>query len=285
MNITPEYTMHFMSDLADKADSIARRYFKKTYQVQTKADKTAVTAADKEIEQTLRQSIKDVHPSHGIMGEEFGSEKMDAEYIWVIDPIDGTKAFIKGEPTFTTLIGLLKNGKPYAGMVSQAIERKRWCAVASAPAAHVIPAKAGIQRAESSAQKDTSSLHPPPEIPAYAGMTKDKMQGDLLKIATTSWDYMTEKQRRRLKTMELQGHQITYGGDAYAYMMLAEGKLDAVFDVALKPHDILPLLPILKNAGVYLSFFDANGVSDEPTGNIVAAKTSQVTDKIIKMFM
>ena len=105
----------FAVQLADQARQIANRYFRQTFKIDNKADNTPVSIADKEIEHVLRQSISDRFPAHGVLGEEYELQKADSEYLWVIDPIDGTKSFICGHPCFGALIALLKHGKTHIG--------------------------------------------------------------------------------------------------------------------------------------------------------------------------
>jgi len=107
----------FAATLADLARPIARRHFRAQLAVATKADRTPVTAADRAIERALRERIAAQFPAHGVLGEEEGPDRPDAEFVWVIDPIDGTKAFAGGNPLFGTLIGLAHRGRPVVGVL------------------------------------------------------------------------------------------------------------------------------------------------------------------------
>ena len=113
----------FFDAAAEAARAITLQYFRREIPVDDKADKSPVTQADREIEQKLRAMIKRSFPTHGIIGEEFGKENAEAEFVWVIDPIDGTKSFITGRPLFGTILGLMHNGKPVAGLIDQAFTR------------------------------------------------------------------------------------------------------------------------------------------------------------------
>ncbi|MGE3624146.1 MAG: inositol monophosphatase family protein, partial [Bdellovibrionales bacterium] len=127
--MTPDYEKQFAAffdQMADAARDVALAYFRKNLVVDEKDDRTPVTEADRGIEQKLRDVIRKTFPSHGIIGEEFGTENPEAEFVWVIDPIDGTKAFATGRPTFGTIIGLSHNGRPVAGLIDQAYTRERW---------------------------------------------------------------------------------------------------------------------------------------------------------------
>ena len=112
--------------LADAARPIVEGYFRSDTDVLDKADATPVTAADQEAEAAIRTIIEHEFPDHGILGEEHGAVRTDAEFVWVLDPIDGTKAFATGKPLFGTLIALTQNGLPIVGIIDQAILQERW---------------------------------------------------------------------------------------------------------------------------------------------------------------
>ena len=116
--------------MAEESGAIARRYFRTPIAVDAKDDQSPVTIADREVEAAIRRLIAAECPGHGIVGEEHGVEHADAEYVWVIDPIDGTRAFIAGMPLFGILIALLRNGTPILGVIDQPISRERWIGVA-----------------------------------------------------------------------------------------------------------------------------------------------------------
>lgn len=116
----------FAGELADAAREIIRPWFRAPLEVGAKADGSAVTVADRDAEAAMRERIAARFPSHGIVGEEYGVEREDAEWVWVLDPIDGTGAFVCGLPTFGTLIGLLREGRPVLGILDQPVQEERW---------------------------------------------------------------------------------------------------------------------------------------------------------------
>src|SRR5215469_13982486 len=116
----------FASELADTAGEIVRRYFRRGVAVDDKPDLSPVTIADREAESALRARIERRFPDHGILGEEHGTVRADAERVWVLDPIDGTKSFISGVPLFGTLVALVDRGVPVLGLIDQPISRERW---------------------------------------------------------------------------------------------------------------------------------------------------------------
>ena len=123
----------FASQLADAAGEVIRPYFRKPLVVSDKADLSPVTAADRAAEETMRRLIEARFPGHGILGEEFGRVREDAEFAWVLDPIDGTKSFISGIPLFGTLIALTRKGHPILGIIDQPVLRERWTGAAGRP--------------------------------------------------------------------------------------------------------------------------------------------------------
>ena len=138
MNIN--YEDKFLSpfnEMADIAREEAIKFFRrKDLSIDEKEDKTPVTEADRAIESRLRDYIRQPFPSHGIIGEEYGRESADAEYVWVIDPIDGTKSFAIGRPSFGTIIGLVHQGIPTVGLIEQAYTKERWFGISNQYSTH-----------------------------------------------------------------------------------------------------------------------------------------------------
>jgi len=116
----------FAHRLADVAAAVVGRYYRTAVSVETKADASPVTIADREAERAMRELIRASYPEHGIEGEEIGAERADAELVWHLDPIDGTKSFITGRPLFGTLIGLSRAGVPLLGVIDQCVSGERW---------------------------------------------------------------------------------------------------------------------------------------------------------------
>ena len=115
--------------LADAARPIAAHYFRTGVTVDDKTDQSPVTVADREAEAAMRALLSEHVPQHGVLGEEHGAVRTDADYVWVIDPIDGTKAYITGLPIFGTLIALFHRGRPVMGIIDQPIQKERWLGV------------------------------------------------------------------------------------------------------------------------------------------------------------
>src|SRR3982750_3089029 len=131
--MTPRVSADFVAlahSLADAARPIVARYFRTPFTIDDKSDLSPVTIADREAETAMRAILTKQAPEHGIYGEEHGVERPDADYVWVLDPIDGTRAFVTGLPIFGTLIALLHRGVPVLGVIDQPILKERWLGVA-----------------------------------------------------------------------------------------------------------------------------------------------------------
>ncbi len=122
----PDECLALANAMADAARGIIRPHFRKRLAIDSKADSSPVTIADRETEATMRRLIETAFPTHGIRGEEFGAHQADAEWVWVLDPIDGTKSFISGSLAFGTQIALLHRGVPVLGIIDQPITGERW---------------------------------------------------------------------------------------------------------------------------------------------------------------
>ena len=208
-----------------------------------------VTAADRAAEQAMRALIRKNFPDHGVVGEEYGSERSDAEYVWVLDPIDGTKSFITGMVAWGTLIGLMRFGEPVFGMMHQPFTREKFSG------------DGGAARYRSPAgNRDL-------RVRACASL------GEAI-LSTTSPLLMNEADRAVFAKVENKVRLSRYGGDCYAYCMLAAGHIDLVIETELKPHDVLPLIPIIAGAGGIVTTWD-NG-KPEGGGRIIAAGDRRV---------
>ena len=208
-----------------------------------------VTAADRAAENAMRALIRKNFPVHGILGEEYGSERADAEYVWVLDPIDGTKSFIAGMVAWGTLIGLTRMGEPVFGMMHQPFTRERFSGDGGA-ARYRGPAGDRDLRVRA-----CESL------------------GDAV-MFTTSPLLMNETDRGVFKRVEDKVKLSRYGGDCYAYCMLAAGQIDLIIETELKPHDVVALIPIVAGAGGIMTTWE-NGPA-QAGGRIVVAGDKRV---------
>jgi histidinol phosphatase-like enzyme (inositol monophosphatase family) len=208
-----------------------------------------VTEGDRAAETAIRALIEQAFPDHGILGEEHENVGLDRDNIWVIDPIDGTRAFISGLPVWGTLIGFQSNGRATMGMMDQPFTGERYFADGERSWYRGPDGEHQIQ------VRDCGSL------------------SDAI-LFTTSPHIFTGEEAKRYRSIEEQVRLFRYGCDCYAYALLASGHVDLVVESSLKPYDIGALIPIIEQAGGVVTTWD--GGRPEPGGNIVAAGSRAV---------
>jgi myo-inositol-1(or 4)-monophosphatase len=249
----------FVDRLATISGEAILPYFRTALGIDNKGQDGAfdpVTAADRSAETAMRTLIRQSFPDHGIIGEEFGSEQTGAEYVWVLDPIDGTKSFICGMPAWGTLIALMRAGEPVYGMMHQPFTRERFSG------------DGGAARYRG----------PTGERALMVRRCEDISQANLM---TTSPLLMKPADRAAFGKVERAVRLSRYGGDCYAYCMLAAGHVDLVIETELKPYDILPLMPIIKGAGGLVTGWD--GGSPKAGGRVIAAGDKRVHEAAMKI--
>ncbi|MBV1698554.1 MAG: histidinol-phosphatase [Hyphomicrobiales bacterium] len=249
----------FVDELASVSGETIRPFFRSALGVENKSPTGGfdpVTAADRAAEAAMRALIKKTFPEHGILGEEFGAERPDAEYVWILDPIDGTKSFICGLPAWGTLIALTRRGEAIYGMMHQPFTREHFTGDGKA-ASYRGPAGNRALRTRACASLGAATL------------------------LTTSPLLMREDDRRVFRRVEDAVQLSRYGGDCYAYCMLAAGHIDLVIETELKPYDVLPLIPIIEGAGGVITAWD-NG-RPHNGGKIIAAGDRRVHAKAMDL--
>jgi myo-inositol-1(or 4)-monophosphatase len=215
-----------------------------------------VTAADHAAETAMRMLIRRTFPAHGVVGEEFGADRPDAEYVWVLDPIDGTKSFMAGMPAWGTLIALTRFGEPVFGMMSQPFIGERFSGDGLA--------------AQYKGPAGNRELRVRP-----CGKLSDAV------LFTTSPLLMNETDRKAFQKVEAAVKLSRYGGDCYAYCMLAAGHVDLVIETGLKPYDIVALVPIITGAGGVITTWE--GKPAQSGGRIVAAGDPRIHEAALKI--
>ena len=209
------------AELANAAGAAIRPYFRTALTVDDKADLSPVTAADRAAELVMLKLIAARFPQHGIIGEEYGRERDDAEFIWVLDPIDGTKSFISGVPLFGTLIALARHGKPILGIIDQPISHERWV---------------GAEGRETTHNGRVVRCRPCHGIAAAT-------------IFATSPDMFRGDDSDAFSRVARAAKLVRYGADCYAYGLVALGFVDVVIEASLNPYDFSAMLPIIEGAG------------------------------------
>ena len=221
----------FVNELFTRSGEIVNPYFfNRDYSVDRKSDESPVTRADKEAEECIRSLIQKEFPDHGIIGEEFGSENQDSEYTWVIDPIDGTKAFITGSPLFTTLVGLLHNGEPVFGAIHQPVAGLR--CIGDNQETQLNGKVVRCRKVESISEATILS--------SSATTAAQYQDGELFSVLTTN-----------------AGLYRTWG-DGYGYLLVASGQADVMLDPIMNPWDVLPVIPVVRGAGGSIGNWQGN---------------------------
>lgn len=215
-----------------------------------------VTEADQSAELAIRKIIEESFPGHGILGEEHESTGLDRDLIWVIDPIDGTRAFISGVPMWGTLVGLQEKGRAIMGMMDQPFTGERYFA------------------------DGKSSWYSGPDGSRQI-QTRDCGSLSNAILFTTSPHIFSEPELEQYRRVENKVRLFRYGTDCYAYSLLAAGHVDLVIENSLKPYDVGALIPIIEQAGGIMTTWD--GKRPEEGGNIIAAGSRAVYEEAMAL--
>ena len=241
---------------ADRAAAVIRPLFRSALLVEAKGDASPVTRADKEAEEAIRALLAEALPEHGVIGEEHGSERPDAEWVWVLDPIDGTRAFVTGRPIFGSLLGLLHRGKPVLGIIDQPITGERWLGVAGQPTRFTGP---------------------------FAGTPRCRPCASLAEaeLSCTSPDMFSPTDRPGFDRLRQAARRVTWGGDCYAYGLIALGLVDAVVEGTLKPWDWAALVPVIEGAGGRMTDWQGRTLTLESKGEVIAVGDPALLPEIV----
>jgi histidinol phosphatase-like enzyme (inositol monophosphatase family) len=228
----------FVDVLADAAAAAIMPHFRVPLAVETKGRGSfdPVTAADRAGETAMRALIRQTYPDHGIVGEEHGAERTDAEYVWVLDPIDGTRAFITGVPVWGILIGLMHRGRPLLGMMYQPFSGERFSGDGS------------VARYRRGSLATTLATRP------CAGLADAS-------LFTTSPRMFNSDDRQAYDRVEGKTRLARYGCDCYAFCMVAAGHADVAIESGLQPYDIVALIPIVEGAGGKVTDWEGNSAA------------------------
>lgn len=230
--------------LADASGRIVRHYFRGSLEIITKADASPVTVADRAAETELRRMVALAYPQHGLIGEEFPPERREAEFVWVFDPIDGTKSFITGRPLFGTLIALLHRGRPILGIIDHPALGERWIGAAGRP---------------------TTFQGKPCGVRACADL------GRAVLAASSPHMFGSEAAAAAFHRVRTRSALTMYGADCYAYGLLASGFHDLVVEANNGIHDFLALVPVIEGAGGIITDWRGEPLGLESGDKVLAA--------------
>jgi histidinol phosphatase-like enzyme (inositol monophosphatase family) len=218
------------------------RYFRSALALERKGDLSPVTVADRETESMLADMIRKRYPGHGILGEEHGSVDSHGYWTWVIDPIDGTKSFATGKPLFGTLIALVHDERPVVGIIDAPAMAERWVGAAGRPT---------VWQGRACRTAATTEL------------------GDAT-LCATSVDMFGDADWQHFESLSRRVRFRNFGGDCYAYGLLASGYVDIVMEADLKPYDYLALVPVIAGAGGIVSDWRGRPLTLHSDGRVIA---------------
>jgi myo-inositol-1(or 4)-monophosphatase len=243
---------------ADVAGAVVRPFFRSGFAVDTKSDRSPVTIADRSAEQAMRAVLTERFPEHGVLGEEFGLDRPDAPLRWVLDPIDGTRAFVSGRPTFGTLIALLDGETPILGVIDQPVLRERWIGVAGRRTVFRGPygGRASCRLCALLSDAELSCTSP------------EMMRGEAL----PRWDRLARAVRRNY-----------WGGDCYAHGLLALGQIDVIAETTMKLWDWAALVPVIEGAGGRVTDWSGNRLRPDGDGTVLSVGDPSLLPAVVDL--
>lgn len=243
----------FAAYVANQARPITLSYFRRLSKSELKADGSPVTIADQECELLIRQLVKRTYPEHGVLGEEYGAEGSGGTMRWIIDPIDGTKSFIAGVPTYCTLLALLHQGQPVLGVIDIPRLDERWSATIQTPT------MMNGRRVKT--------------------RSRDKISNGVLAIISPERFALSDQ----VALQQLSAHTgiCHYSSDGYVYGLLASGHIDLVVAANQHPFDYLPLINVIEQAGGYISDWNGDALGFESDGRVLASANQQLHEQAL----
>jgi histidinol phosphatase-like enzyme (inositol monophosphatase family) len=246
---------HFAESVVSRARALSLPAFRSDMLIKLKDDESPVTAVDRDVETLIRGLIQATYPEHGILGEEHGARHADAEYVWSIDPIDGTRSFITGWPLWGTLLALLHNGVPLLGVVDMPVLNERWVGI----------------------RDGATTLN--------GTRCRSRRRGRLADatLYATSPDIFSPSERETFERICRAAQSRRFGGDCYSYALLASGQIDAVVEANLKPYDYLPLVPVIESAGGVITDWQGQPLGIHSDGCVIAAASAELHREILAL--
>jgi myo-inositol-1(or 4)-monophosphatase len=243
---------------ADVAGAVVRPFFRAGVTADLKSDRSPVTIADRTAEQAMRAVLSERFPDHGVLGEEFGRDRPEARLCWVLDPIDGTRAFITGRPTFGTLIGLLDGDEPVLGVIDQPVTAERWIGATGRKTIFrgSLGGRAGCRACPTLAAAELSCTSP--EMLEGADMPR--------------WQRLRGAVRRNY-----------WGGDCYAYGLLALGQIDIVAESDMKLWDWTALVAVVEGAGGRVTDWTGQPLRPDGDGRVLAVGDPALLPQVVAL--
>lgn len=240
---------------ADLARTITMRYFRQNIGIENKQDSSPVTIADQQTEAAIKSLIQQNHPSHGFFGEETGDQTGEESWHWIVDPIDGTKSFATGSPTFGTLISVIHNGAPVLGIIDHAALDERWIGQLGKPT-------------------------------TYNGTACKASHNKLLDEATvycTTIDMFDPEGFKLFNQLSTACRYRAFGGDCYNYGLLSSGHTEMVCEADLKPYDFMALIPVIEGAGGIISDWEGQVLTPQSGDRVLASANPELHQLALKL--
>ncbi|NQW00862.1 MAG: histidinol phosphate phosphatase [Rhodospirillales bacterium] len=237
--------------MADAVRPVSMGYFRSGLGIESKADDSPVTLADRAAETVMRRMLEVAVPEHGIIGEEHGTKDADADFVWVLDPIDGTQTFATGKPLFGTLIALLHQGEPLIGIIDMPALDERWVGVRG---------RTTLFKGQPAATRPCKNL-------------KD------------AWLYATSPQMfvparfQNFENLRTACRRTVYGAECQAYGLLSSGWVDVVCEDTLQPYDYAALIPVIEGAGGVITDWQGNALTTASAGHVIAVGDPDLHEK------
>lgn len=257
MSICPPELLAVAHKLADASGEVARKYFRQSFAVEEKKDLSPVTIADRKAEQVMHVMLAQERPDDGVIGEEFGVEREQAEFVWVIDPIDGTRAFVSGKPMFGTLIALLQGGVPVLGVIDQPILKERWIGAAGHPSTF----NGAVCRTRPCSTLKNAIVNLGPQAFPFGNAVSLDAYRRVAKAALTT----------------------TVAGDCYTYGLIASGHIDLCIEHDLKLYDFAALVPIIEGAGGCVTDWQGKKLNRESDGHVLAVGDIRLLEETVNL--
>jgi myo-inositol-1(or 4)-monophosphatase len=242
---------------ADVAGAVVRPFFRADLAVDTKSDRSPVTIADRTAEQAMRAVLAERFPDHGVLGEEFGHDRPEARLCWVLDPIDGTRAFVSGRPTFGTLIALLDGETPILGVIDQPVSRERWIGATGRPTTFhgCYGGRAGCRPCASLSHAELSCTSP-----------------EMLGPDWPRWQRVAAAVQRNY-----------WGGDCYAHGLLALGQIDVIVENSMHLWDWAALVPVVEGAGGRVTDWSGQTLRPDCDGRVLSVGDPTLLPHIVAL--
>jgi len=256
MTNTPDISksaVDFAIYLADQARLVSLPGFRKDVEIKKKDDHSPVTEIDRNVETFVREMVGKTFPSHGFLGEEFGSVNLDSKDLWVVDPIDGTRSFITGWPIWGTLLAKLSNQRPEIGIIDMPAIRERWLGICG----------------KGCTFEDHSGVKQNCRVSTCETLADARFY-------TTNILYFEPEDRVNIETLLQTVAVPRFGGDCYSYGLLALGHVDLVVEAKLEPYDYFALVPVVESAGGVITDWSGNPLHQGSDGRVIAAATPQL---------